>query len=47
MVFPWMYDETQALKHLKEAANLLAEKENWPQLYNITALNKNQVSHFF
>lgn len=43
MVFPWMFDEIHALKHLKEAANLLAEKKNWSQLYDVTALNKNQV----
>ncbi|KMZ60182.1 hypothetical protein ZOSMA_5G00440 [Zostera marina] len=43
MVLPWMFDEIHALKHLKKVANLLAEKKNWPQLYNVTALNKNQV----
>lgn len=47
MVFPWMFDEIHALKHLKKAANLLAEKKNWPQLYNVTALNKNQVYLLF
>ncbi|PWA69842.1 Alpha/beta hydrolase fold-1 [Artemisia annua] len=43
MVFPWMFDEIHALKPFKEAANLLAEKEDWPPLYNKTALNNNKV----
>ncbi|XP_076892836.1 uncharacterized protein LOC143544672 [Bidens hawaiensis] len=43
MVFPWMFDEIHALRPFKEAANLLAEKKDWPPLYNKTALNKNTV----
>ncbi|CAA6661016.1 unnamed protein product [Spirodela intermedia] len=43
MVFPWVFDEMGALTHLKEAANLLSEKEDWPSLYDIDALNKNEV----
>ncbi|KAK1412219.1 hypothetical protein QVD17_33279 [Tagetes erecta] len=43
MVFPWMFDEIHALKPFKEAANLLAEKKDWPLLYNKTQLNKNTV----
>ncbi|KAD7477085.1 hypothetical protein E3N88_00221 [Mikania micrantha] len=43
MVYPWMFDEIHALKPFKEAANLLAEKTDWPPLYNKTTLNKNKV----
>ncbi|WOL00787.1 hypothetical protein Cni_G09500 [Canna indica] len=43
MIFPWMFDEIHALRHLKEAAHLLAEKEDWPPLYDISRLNKNKV----
>lgn len=43
MIFPWMFDEVHALKHLKEAAHLLAAKEDWPPLYDVATLNNNQV----
>ncbi|KAJ9563378.1 hypothetical protein OSB04_008538 [Centaurea solstitialis] len=43
MVFPWMFDEIHALRPFKEAANLLAEKKDWPPLYNKIALNNNKV----
>ena len=43
MVFPWMFDEIHALRPFKEAANLLAEKKDWPLLYNKTVLNNNKV----
>lgn len=43
MIFPWMFDELNALKPFKEAAHLLAEKEDWPPLYDISALNNNKV----
>ncbi|XP_077251385.1 alpha/beta-Hydrolases superfamily protein [Tasmannia lanceolata] len=43
MIFPWMFDEIHALRHFKEAAHLLAEKEDWPPLYNVATLNNNQV----
>lgn len=44
MIFPWMFDEMHALKPFKEAAHLLAEKEDWPPLYDIAALNNNKVN---
>lgn len=47
MIFPWMFDEIHALRHLKDAANLLAEKRDWPPLYDIDALNNNKVSDFY
>ncbi|CAM8945294.1 unnamed protein product [Rhodiola kirilowii] len=43
MIFPWMFDEIKALSNLKDAAHLLAEKRDWPQLYNVSALTKNKV----
>lgn len=43
MVFPWMFDEIHALRSLKEAAHLLADKEDWPPLYDVNVLNSNQV----
>ncbi|XP_074329275.1 uncharacterized protein LOC141666923 isoform X1 [Apium graveolens] len=43
MIYPWMFDELNALKPFKEAAHLLAEKEDWPPLYDISALKNNKV----
>ncbi|KAJ8748844.1 hypothetical protein K2173_013275 [Erythroxylum novogranatense] len=43
MMFPWMFDEIHALRQFKDAAQILAEKKNWPPLYHIPALNENKV----
>lgn len=43
MIFPWMFEEIHALRPFKDAANLLAEKKDWPPLYDITRLNNNKV----
>ncbi|EXB51616.1 Proline iminopeptidase [Morus notabilis] len=43
MIFPWMFDEIHALKKFKDTAHILAEKKDWPPLYNIKALNNNKV----
>ncbi|KAJ4843874.1 hypothetical protein Tsubulata_024351 [Turnera subulata] len=43
MVFPWMFDEIHALRQFKDAAHLLAEKKDWPALYDSAALNNNKV----
>ncbi|XP_042472942.1 proline iminopeptidase-like [Zingiber officinale] len=43
MIFPWIFDEIHALKSLKEAAHLLAEKKDWRPLYDIDRLNNNKV----
>lgn len=43
MIFPWMLDEIHALRPFKDAAHILAEKEDWPPLYDIAALKNNQV----
>ncbi len=43
MVFPWMFDQYQCLQPLKQAAQILAEKTDWPALYNSEQLANNQV----
>ncbi|KAK0583381.1 hypothetical protein LWI29_036336 [Acer saccharum] len=43
MIFPWMFDEIHPLRLFKDAAHLLAEKKDWPPLYNVDALNNNKV----
>lgn len=44
MVFPWMFDDFAYLRPFKEAANLLAAKQDWGQLYRQTALQENKVT---
>jgi len=41
-VYPWMFEDYGALAPLREAANLLAERE-WPRLYNEGVLLGNAV----
>ncbi|KAI8545056.1 hypothetical protein RHMOL_Rhmol07G0012900 [Rhododendron molle] len=43
MIFPWMFEEIFALRHFRDAANVLAEKTDWPPLYDIASLNTNKV----
>ncbi|MFZ3408034.1 alpha/beta fold hydrolase [Vibrio chagasii] len=43
MVYPWMFDQLETLKPLREAANILAEKSDWGTLYNAVQLRKNTV----
>lgn len=43
MIFPWMFDEIKALRPFKEATHILAEKQDWPPLYDVTALKNNKV----
>ena len=43
MIFPWMFDEVETLIPLKESAERLAHKEDWPILYDATVLAKNSV----
>ena len=44
MVYPWMFDEYQGLRPLKEAAERLAAEAEWPSLYDVAALSRNQVA---
>jgi pimeloyl-ACP methyl ester carboxylesterase len=41
-IFPWMFEDLGALAPLREAADLLAERE-WPRLYDEDVLAANQV----
>lgn len=41
-VFPWMFEDYGALRPLREAAELLAERE-WPRLYDPGQLARNDV----
>ncbi|MFM2644178.1 alpha/beta fold hydrolase [Vibrio chagasii] len=43
MVYPWMFDQLETLKPLREAANILADKSDWGTLYNAAQLSKNTV----
>ena len=43
MVYPWMFDEGRALQPLKAAAQLLAQFDGWPQLYDKEVLRQNTV----
>jgi len=43
MVYPWMFEEYGALQPLREAAQLLAELDGWPPLYDAERLATNRV----
>ena len=43
MIFPWMFDEINELRHQKEAAEILAAYDAWPSLYDASVLNRNKV----
>ena len=43
MVYPWMFDQMECLKPLRQAAELLANKEDWTPLYSEQVLEKNTV----
>jgi len=43
MVFPWMFDEYEYIRPLKEAAEILATYEGWPHLYDKSILRSNTV----
>ncbi|PSW62526.1 alpha/beta hydrolase [Photobacterium kishitanii] len=43
MVYPWMFDQMTCLQPLREAAHLLAQKNDWPQLYCAQQLANNTV----
>lgn len=45
MIFPWMFDEIHALTKFKDAAHILAEKQDWPPLYDTNMLNNNKVCY--
>ena len=43
MVYPWMFEEYEHLRPLRDAAELLAEMDDWPPLYDPAALARNEV----
>lgn len=43
MIYRFMFDEYACLKPLKDTAQALAEKSDWPNLYDREALKRNQV----
>jgi pimeloyl-ACP methyl ester carboxylesterase len=43
MVFPWMFEQYQCLQPLQQAAQLLAEKDDWGSLYDANVLANNTV----
>ena len=43
MIYPWMIDADPVLRPLREAAGILAERDDWPPLYDPTRLAANDV----
>ncbi|UJF20037.1 alpha/beta hydrolase [Vibrio sp. SS-MA-C1-2] len=43
MVFPWMFEQYKNLKPLQQAAEILANKADWGDLYDPEQLQNNQV----
>jgi pimeloyl-ACP methyl ester carboxylesterase len=43
MMYPWMLDDEPLLRPLRETAELLAEREDWPRLYDPARLAASQV----
>ena len=43
MIYPWMFEEYNQLRPLRDAAEILAHDKNWPELYDLSILNHNQV----
>ena len=43
MIYPWMFEDYARLAPLREAADLLAEKADWPALYDPATLARNEV----
>jgi len=43
MIYPWMFDTDPVLRPLRGAADALAEREDWPPLYDAARLAANEV----
>ena len=43
MIYPWMIDADAVLRPLREAARILAERDDWPPLYEPARLAANEV----
>ncbi|MFE6750541.1 alpha/beta fold hydrolase [Kitasatospora purpeofusca] len=46
MIYPWLFDTDPALRPLKETADLLAARTDWPDLYDPAVLAANEVPVF-
>ena len=46
MIYPFVFDEDPALVPLRETANILADKDDWPALYDLDQLARNEVPTF-
>ncbi|HEX6327196.1 MAG TPA: alpha/beta fold hydrolase [Jiangellaceae bacterium] len=43
MIYPWMFDDDPALQPFRDAAELLAQRDDWSALYDRTVLAANEV----
>ena len=43
MIYPWMFEELEELRPLAGAAELLAQRADWPRLYDAGRLAQNEV----
>lgn len=43
MIYPWMFDDFKYLAPFKESAEILAQYQFWPDLYNVDRLRENKV----
>ncbi len=43
MIYPWMFEEVAALRPFRAAAEALAAREEWPDLYDLDVLARNEV----
>lgn len=43
MIYPWMIDADPVLRPLREAADILAERDDWPPLYDPVRLAANEA----
>ncbi|RSO16135.1 alpha/beta hydrolase [Streptomyces sp. WAC 06725] len=43
MIYPWLFDTDPSLRPLKDAAHELAERTDWPDLYDTARLAANEV----
>jgi pimeloyl-ACP methyl ester carboxylesterase len=43
MIYPWMLDQDPVLRPIRHAADILAERDDWPPLYDAARLAANEV----
>jgi len=43
MIYPWMFEQDPVLRPMRAAAELIAEHEDWPPLYDAARLAANEV----